>query len=880
MRAASLSSASAQLRDERRAQQQVFGRVAGERELGERDEVAAGGVGPLVGVEDARRRCRRDRRRRGRAARQRGGAGASASGYATLPAWPAGRDGAARRPTSTPRSSARPTPRTARHARGAGRSRRIPRLADELARAAGRCATGSSRSRARRARCRPRSSPTTRCSIRCATPDDFARERTVDGVPRVVATASEPARRRRAPSVEAARAAADRGARPARRRRPAGRRPRARRARRRCAWRPRSRSSSPTCPFAVIGMGKLGGASSTTRATSTCCSCTTATPTRAERAARALLATMIDAERGRHRVPHRRQPPARRPAGSAQPHPRRATRRTTTSGRSTWEFQALLKARPVAGDRELGERVHGASTTPARVARRARSRRGPRDPGDEGARRGDHRAQGPRRPRAQARARRHPRHRVRGAAAPARARPPRRVGAVAHHARRARTSSPTAATSTATTPTGSTDAYRFLRTVEHRLQLYDEQQTHTHPVRRAGARRAWRACSATATARSATALERVRSRAPRAPGARCAAIHERLFFAPLLETLAGTGPLSPEAAEERLAAFGFTDVERTRAAVRELAVGLTRRSRLMQQLLPVILELALGDARPRPRAAPAAAPGRGPGALARRSRSRSATHPARPSARATSSGRAACVGDALRRHPEFVDTLDDDDALAVEATARRAGRRRARDPRVARRPGATPRGAAPVQAARAAAHRDARPARLRAPRGDRTRAHRRWPRRASRPRWRALRPAGAVRGDRHGPPRRRRALVRVRHRRAVRVRRRQRRRLRRTPSTSPTQLVQEIGATTAEGQTFRIDARLRPEGNQGPLARSLGGYRQYYEQWGLTWERQALTKARFVAGDADARRALLRARRPTSCTDGRSPTTTCARSAA
>jgi glutamate-ammonia-ligase adenylyltransferase len=66
-----------------------------------------------------------------------------------------------------------------------------------------------------------------------------------------------------------------------------------------------------------------------------------------------------------------------------------------------------------------------------------------------------------------------------------------------------------------------------------------------------------------------------------------------------------------------------------------------------------------------------------------------------------------------------------------------------------------------------------------------------------------------------------------------------------------TQLVQEIGATTAEGQTFRIDARLRPEGNQGPLARSLGGFRQYYAHWGLTWERQALTKARFVAGDVE-----------------------------
>jgi glutamate-ammonia-ligase adenylyltransferase len=64
-------------------------------------------------------------------------------------------------------------------------------------------------------------------------------------------------------------------------------------------------------------------------------------------------------------------------------------------------------------------------------------------------------------------------------------------------------------------------------------------------------------------------------------------------------------------------------------------------------------------------------------------------------------------------------------------------------------------------------------------------------------------------------------------------------------------LVQEIGATTAEGQTFRIDARLRPQGNQGPLARSIDGFRVYYEQYGMTWERQALTKARFVAGDAE-----------------------------
>ena len=72
-----------------------------------------------------------------------------------------------------------------------------------------------------------------------------------------------------------------------------------------------------------------------------------------------------------------------------------------------------------------------------------------------------------------------------------------------------------------------------------------------------------------------------------------------------------------------------------------------------------------------------------------------------------------------------------------------------------------------------------------------------------------------------------------------------------------TTLLREIGATTAEGQTFDIDARLRPEGNQGPLARSLDGYRQYYERWAQTWELQSLLRARALAGDAELGATLL-----------------------
>src|SRR5690606_34093796 len=48
---------------------------------------------------------------------------------------------------------------------------------------------------------------------------------------------------------------------------------------------------------------------------------------------------------------------------------------------------------------------------------------------------------------------------------------------------------------------------------------------------------------------------------------------------------------------------------------------------------------------------------------------------------------------------------------------------------------------------------------------------------------------------------------------------------------------------------FDLDADLRPEGKNGPLVRSLDAYRAYYERWSLTWESQALLRARAVAGD-------------------------------
>jgi glutamate-ammonia-ligase adenylyltransferase len=60
--------------------------------------------------------------------------------------------------------------------------------------------------------------------------------------------------------------------------------------------------------------------------------------------------------------------------------------------------------------------------------------------------------------------------------------------------------------------------------------------------------------------------------------------------------------------------------------------------------------------------------------------------------------------------------------------------------------------------------------------------------------------------------------------------------------------IAEVTRMTTEGYLYRIDLRLRPEGDAGPLCRSLTGYENYYAQWGQTWERMMLIKARCVAG--------------------------------
>jgi glutamate-ammonia-ligase adenylyltransferase len=64
-----------------------------------------------------------------------------------------------------------------------------------------------------------------------------------------------------------------------------------------------------------------------------------------------------------------------------------------------------------------------------------------------------------------------------------------------------------------------------------------------------------------------------------------------------------------------------------------------------------------------------------------------------------------------------------------------------------------------------------------------------------------------------------------------------------------TEVVRLLSAPTDRGQAYRVDLRLRPEGQHGPLARSLASTLSYYDTLGRTWERQALIKVRPVAGD-------------------------------
>ena len=92
----------------------------------------------------------------------------------------------------------------------------------------------------------------------------------------------------------------------------------------------------------------------------------------------------------------------------------------------------------------------------------------------------------------------------------------------------------------------------------------------------------------------------------------------------------------------------------------------------------------------------------------------------------------------------------------------------------------------------------------------------------------------------------------------------------REPSVSNAEYFQKLGEhvikliseQTAEGHVFRVDMRLRPHGRLSPLATSLDTAVNYYGDYGQAWERQALIKARPVAGDLELGRKFIDRTRP------------------
>lgn len=129
-------------------------------------------------------------------------------------------------------------------------------------------------------------------------------------------------------------------------------------------------------------------------------------------------------------------------------------------------------------------------------------------------------------------------------------------------------------------------SYTFLRDVEHRIQLWDLQQTHRLPESAQARERIGRSLGFVDDPgrQLNERLAEVRSDVRQ--------LHQRLYFRPILDSLVGVpaAQLKREEAAVRLEALGFHDVTAASSAVENMTAGLSRRSRVMQHVLPLMLD--------------------------------------------------------------------------------------------------------------------------------------------------------------------------------------------------------------------------------------------------------------------------------------------------
>jgi len=415
-------------------------------------------------------------------------------------------------------------------------------------------------------------------------------------------------------------------------------------------------------------------------------------------------------------------------------------------------------------------------------------------------------------------------------------------------------------------------AYRFLRSVEHLLQLRQLRRTHTLPDDPAVLRRLGRALRTEEVGAAATGRAPEPSPSRADPAAELAAawrrhaaevrrLHEKLFYRPLLEAVARlpseAARLTPEAAQARLEALGYADPAGALRHIEALTSGVSRRAAIQRTLLPVMLgwfaDAASPDAGLLGFHQVSDALGNSPWFLRLL---RDDTMVARRMARVLAASRYAT--DLLLRQPEMVAILGEDAQLAPRPAAALQAEAVAAVGRHAGPPDA-------VAAVRALRRRELlRTATadllglsvieetgeaLTAVTGAAVGA--------------ALQVAVRTAEASHGPLPTRLCVVAMGRfgghetgygsdadvmfvhdplpgageEEASRA------------AHAVAEDLRALLARPAPDPPLLIDPGLRPEGKQGPLVRTLASYRAYYERWSVPWEAQALLRAEPAAGD-------------------------------
>ncbi|MFH8412012.1 bifunctional [glutamine synthetase] adenylyltransferase/[glutamine synthetase]-adenylyl-L-tyrosine phosphorylase [Streptomyces collinus] len=420
------------------------------------------------------------------------------------------------------------------------------------------------------------------------------------------------------------------------------------------------------------------------------------------------------------------------------------------------------------------------------------------------------------------------------------------------------------------------DAYRFLRSMEHRIQLFRLRRTHLVPEDEAELRRIGRSLGL----RTDPVADLHREWRRHAGVVR--RLHEKLFYRPLLDAVAqlatGEARLSTEAARERMVALGYADPASALRHLEALASGVTRKAAIQRTLLPVLLGWFADSADPDAGLLNfrkvSDALGKTPWYL-RLLRDEGAA--AQNLARVLSAGRLA--PDLLMRAPEAVALLGDGDGGGLEprprahleqeilaavkradgaaqaVTAARGVRRR----ELFRTAAADIVGSYGTEEQPAEADQGALVDRVGGAVSDLTAATLAGTLRAVvRDNWGDDLPTrfaiiGMGRFGGHELSYGSDADVLFVHEPRDGVDERE-------ASQAANKVVSEMRRLLqipSADPPLLIDADLRPEGKSGPLVRTLTSYEAYYRRWALTWESHALLRAEPVAGDADLGRRFI-----------------------